>query len=205
MKQVPISSLLVVAALSVAGTYSAATRSAGQGEGSDASAAAEGEQQPAEPASLSLVRSVDLPAPVVEGAGGVPASRGMDTYVDWDVGAITHVHESGAVSSMPMPPNWLVESVLDPASGLYAMTMQRSTGMAYVLEDAEWVPVAEPDGLPLLVGDFDLTFGIVEGAVYALRFDKFSGRSWLLQGEEWLAIGGNLEGWPEPAEDEEGR
>ncbi len=189
MKLANLSTYLLIA---IAGGWFATQTSGSTLFTSQAAESAEAEA----PVSLSLVRSVELPSAKALEAGATPEKQGMDSYVDWDLGTAAYLHESGSMAAVRMPANWIMKSSLIPEFGMYSITMQRSTGIAYFLDDAQWMPIDESKDETLMIGDYDLTFGVVEETAYAIRFDKYSGRTWLLERDHWTPIEGNLEGWP---------
>lgn len=177
----------LIAALTGISTAHVATRSA-----QDAAA-----KQSQGPASLSLVRTLSVPSAVpLADPDAVPPKHGLDTYVDWDLGTTMTFHDAGAMTSERLVPNWIFRFAADDKQGLYAMVVQRVSGASFFMDNGAWSPIDEPEGETALVGDYGLHFEAKNGEAYGIRFDSFTGRSWLLDGSRWFPLPGNLVDWP---------
>lgn len=161
--------------------------------------------------SLTFGRGIEVPVGSArEQDGGKPRTVFVDTYVDWDYGAVTYLGEDGSIAAIPAPSNWEFRHVQLPGSGgggggMVALCFMPGNGMSFLLNgEGEWAPIKEPTG-ELVVGDYDVTLAIDADRIFAIRFDQFSGRSWSLEDDGWSAIGGNLTGWPDVIAPSEGR
>ena len=151
--------------------------------------------------SMSFVRGVEVPVASARSIDGSrPRTSMVDTYIDWDFGAVPYLGEDGSIAVMPAPKNWDFRHVQLPnGGGMVALCFQPGTGLTFLLDgNGEWSPIQE-SSTELVVGDYDVTLAIDVDRVFALRFDTFSGRSWSLEDNGWQPIAGNLQGWPPKA------
>lgn len=155
---------------------------------------------------MTWVRGMELPVGLARPLQGAKQRTSLvDTYLDWDYGAVTYHGADGSIAAVPAPKNWLLRHIQLPnGGGVVALCFQPGTGLSFLLDgDGEWKPLSEPSD-EVVVGDYDVTLAIDSERVYAMRFDQFSGRSWTLGESGWEPIRGNLDGWPVAAQ-EEGR
>ncbi len=155
---------------------------------------------------LTFVRGVEVPVASAKklGPDGRPRTIMVDAYLDWDFGTLTYFGEDGSMAAMPAPKNWEFRHAQLPQAGggMVALCFQPGTGLSFLLDgEGKWGPIAEPSD-ELVVGDYDVTLAIDVERVFGIRFDHFSGRSWTLEENGWLPIGGNLQGWPEEGGEE---
>ena len=148
------------------------------------------------PPAISLYRGISAP---VRASGEADFSDetktvSYETYYDWDFGTLTFLTETGSISSMPAPKNWQLHTVA-VNDGMVAICMLPAAGLSWVLVDGEqWEPIEEES--ELTVGDYDVRLSAGADGLTALRFDRFSGRSWIYDGTTWVALSGNLTDWP---------
>lgn len=164
----------------------------------DAAEAADGEALDA----LTFARGMEIPVGAARNQdAGKQRTVMIDTYMDWDYGAVTYLGEDGSIAAIPAPKNWEFRHVQIPRAsggggGMVALCFQPGTGLTFLLDDnGEWSPVKETSD-ELVVGDYDVTLALDSDRIFAIRFDQFSGRSWTLESDGWSPIAGNLRGWP---------
>lgn len=57
-------------------------------------------------------------------------------------------------------------------------------GLTWVLEDMSWVGVEEAEGSDLFLGNYDVQMIETEDVVWYVRYDKLTGRTWVLGQED---------------------
>jgi hypothetical protein len=119
----------------------------------------------------------------------------LEAFRDEDFGTLTYISGSGAISSMPQPPNFQLRQL--PFDRFYeTVRFSPIAGVAWRLNlrTAKWQPIEEAGSL--LPGNYDIDmFHVSDTSMVVMRIDQLTGRTWTMVSAE-----GKPDKWEEIAE-----